>query len=564
MANPAIAPVDILADLEAKREYLELLQKRDLLQRTNGIALYKPHKKQDKFHRAGKYYRRMYRAGNRGGKSTCGVVEDISWALGFRPFYDEGDPARYEGIPKKPNKILILGSDWDKIREIFTNTAEGPLQGKIWKFLPTDAFIGVRKNQSGHIEEIRVKSMWGGDSLIVFDTVKSFMSNPQGQESGQVDAIHVDEPCPKLMWVANARGLVDTHGKAWFTLTPIGSEIWIDDMFYPEATARSDRPDGFVHQTTVDGVLLEFWSITGSIYDNPFNTKESIAGFLNDLTEEEKEARIEGRPQLYAGIIFKEFKDDEHIYRDLPKGWKDYNCPPRNYCIRIAIDTHPARPHATLFAATGPSGHTFFWEELFEKGQIHEYAARIWTLLDGRVPHRSWLELQAYTENPVAEGRTIAEEFYDAGFNVEKASRDLQFGIMKTKSELQKRDNFGKPWLLFSPKLRTFHREIQRYVWDDDGKPVDKNDHMMENFRRLVMGGLEYIEPSEVKYVVQPMMNLDSVSTSLPPTPDLRLRDFDEPKKPKRIVPSVAPTAHSQDRWRALDLDWPELNQPKR
>lgn len=550
-----------MAQLQESREYLAALQRQLELARDFGIALYKPHRKQDLFHRAGRFKRRMYRAGNRGGKSTCGVVEDVSWSLGYRPFYAEGDLARYDGIPRRATKLLVIAADWDKVRDIFTNEVEGEHKGKIWKMLPKDSIAGVHKNQSGHIESIRVKSKWGGESLIIFDTVKSYLSNKLGQESSMFDAIHVDEPCPEEMWVANSRGLVDNHGCAWFTLTPI-TQPWIDDMFMPEGGMRSDRPDGYVKRVMSDKVELVYWSVTGTIYDNPYNSKEAIAQFMADLKEDEKEARIYGRPQLYAGVIYREFDDSVHIYHEIPRGWDDFNDPPRDYTIRVAIDTHPRRPHATLFAATAPSGHTFFWDELFENGQIHEYVQRIYDVLEGRVPLRTLLELQAFNQNPVGDGTTMAEEFWNSGLSVEKAPRDLTFGIMKVRDELSKRDPKGVPWLLFSPRLRETLREFGRYVWNpDSGKPMDRDDHMMENLYRLVISGLEYVAPSTGQRVQRHMLDLAHPSLQLPKMPDMSLAEFSIGKGKKRVVRGTPLRPRSMDdRWKPLDSDWnPEL-----
>ena len=65
-----------------------------------------------------------------------------------------------------------------------------------------------------------------------------------GQESSQWDWIHVDEPIPEAMWIANSRGLMDTGGSAWFTCTPI-AEQWINKFFLPTKLMRSSFEGGF-------------------------------------------------------------------------------------------------------------------------------------------------------------------------------------------------------------------------------------------------------------------------------------------------------------------------------
>ena len=556
-----------LEELRRKEELMKLLEEKARLERQNALALYAPHRKQDMFHRAGSYKRRYYRAGNRSGKSTVGVVEDCAWALGYRPWYPEGDPARYAGIPQRPTKGIVTASDWDKVEEIFTLQVDDPdKQGKFIKYIPPDRLLNVLKNQSGKVCTLIVKSIHGGESTINFETVKGFKSNPMGLESSSCDYIHVDEPCPEEMWVAMSRGLVDTEGSAWFTCTPI-MEMWINDMFLPEGATRTDKNDGYVHEREIEGHTLQTWMVTGSMNDNPHLSEGAKLAFMADLKDDDIEARIHGRPKLFAGCIYREFDDSIHIYHELPRGWMDYDSPPRDYCIRIAIDTHPRTPHACLFAATAPNGHTYFWSEIFEHTSISDYCKQIYTILDGRWPHRCLLEQAAYNENGDNE-ITLASLFMDAGLPVEPAVKDLTFGIMKVRDELLKRDiRYPKnpPLLHFSPKLRETLREFSRYVWNPNtGKPVDKDDHMMENLYRLVLTGLDYVEPSEATYGVIPLMDLRKPNAALPPMPKMDMHDFVTrplPRAKRRDYNSPYDMRRAQS-WNPLDLSpnftWPE------
>lgn len=494
-------------------------QRNALLERF-GLLGYKPHKKQDAFHRAGKFKRRYVRTGNRFGKSTMGAAEDCAWALGYRPWYPEGDPARYEGIPAKSNSILILVTDWDKAQEIFTNQVRGEKQGKLFKLLPEDAVVDVKKNQSGKVAEVHVRSMHGGVSVICLDTIQSFKSNPMGQESSDWDAIHVDEPIPEAMWKANARGLVDRDGSAWFTCTPL-TEPWINDMFQPEGTKVTSADGVKVVRKMIEAngekdIEVDFWMCIGSMHDNTTLTTEAKARFIAELTPDERETRITGRPANLTGIIYKSFvrehwSEGGHLFNDKDTkvmGWRTPSYPPDNYAVRLAADTHPRTPHAVLMVATAPSGTSYFYSEIFEQIPPKTLALRIMRMLDDvqddgrdeytllRYPLRVLLEQAAYNKTPW-DGLTIADEMIQAGLPlVEPAVKDLSYGILKCNQELAKRDKSGKPTMLFHEDLYEFLREMDRYVWDPKtGKPRDVEDHMMENFYRLVVTGLEYVDP---------------------------------------------------------------------
>lgn len=506
-------------ELEELRKRVARLRRQEEIKKKCGIALYEPHRKQDAFHRAGAFKRRYVRTGNRFGKSTCGVCEDVVWLLGYRPWYEENDPARYAGIPEHSVKGLVIVADWDKVEEIFTCTDEGAARGKLFVYLPEDSVVsgGIERNQSGKICKVRVRSIWGGESAIHFDTVKSYASNKMGHESGDWDFIHVDEPCPKGMWEAQSRGLVDRDGSAWFMCTPL-NEPWINEYFFPDGNTRdySDIP--------YEDPQLSKWVIFGSMHDNAMLKESAKALFISSLSDEDRQTRIDGRPRHLTGTIYKEFKPDVHILRALPPDWLAFNSPPPHYTIRAAADTHPKNPHAVLFAATAPSGRTYFFDELYEALLIPALTKEINSRLGGRMPLRFLLELAAYNDIPT-DGVTIADYFISASIPIEAATKDLSFGIMKVKEALEARlPGASLPLLVFSPHLRRCFYEFENYTWNPEtGKPRDQHDHMMENLYRLILTGLEYVEPTEYVAPVTAPINFNRLVLDLPDLPTFAL-----------------------------------------
>lgn len=473
---------------------LKRLKRLVQLKRQNGLLFYEPFKKQDMFHRNGNILRRYVRTGNRFGKSTLGAAEDSSWALGERPWYAEDDPARYIGIPKRPTKGLIIVADWDKAHEVFTNPVDGAGLGKLFKFLPKDKLIAKKTNTNGVISEITVKCKWGGESTIMLDTVKSFKTNPMGQESSDWDWIHVDEPCPKAMWIANSRGLVDRQGSAWFTCTPI-NEPWINDMFLPRKAMRK-QIDGAV---MIDG---DHWMITGNSYDNPHLTERALKLFEKDLTEAERACRIQGIPLALSGLVYKQYDPELHVMERVPHGWESWLTPPKSYTIRVWIDPHPSTPHAVLFSATSPQGFVFYYHEIFRACLINDLCDMINEVLFGYDPFQVVIDPAAFIENPI-DGRCFADVFNENGLFVEKAPKDLVNGIIKAQAFLGRRkrvnDSITAPICYFAPHLSETAWEFDHYEWSQtkENKPVDKHDHMMENFYRSVLCDVDnYVAPS--------------------------------------------------------------------
>jgi hypothetical protein len=474
-------------------EFLQACEALEELQASNGILFYEPHPKQDMFHRAGSFKRRYVRTGNRFGKSTMGAAEDVAWALGYRPWYPEGDPARYEGLPKRSVKILVIAQDWDKVNEIFTNPEPGQGQGKIFKLLPKDKIVGTpAKSKNGVICMIKVESLWGGSSTIYFDTVKSYMANPMGQESSDWDAIHIDEPCPKEMWTANARGLVDRDGSAWFTCTPL-SYMWINDMFIPRNRLREE----FVDEALIDG---DFWMVTGSMRDNPTLKPSAIEMFLKDLSPSERQCREKGLPLSLSGLIYKQFEYDTNTYSKPPHGWETLWNPPKDYTIRVSIDPHPEVPHAVLCAATAPSGEVFFFHEIFHQCIASTLAEMINDALFEYEVARYIMDPAGFIESPTDKS-SMATEFDKFGIYCDRAPRDLARGVIMTQQGLSKKLTLPSgqrvPWLRFGAHLQRTLWEFDHYEWQpgDKNKPIDKDDHMMECLYRLIITGLDYLPP---------------------------------------------------------------------
>jgi hypothetical protein len=477
----------------------EVLKKQlDLIKRF-GLKFYKPHEKQQLFHEAADFRFRLARCGNRFGKSDMGVSEDLAFALGERVWLAKDDPMRYFGIPKHPTKGLVIAADDDKVDEIFTGNGSKGHTGKIWKKLPKDLIVGQKRGSSGTIINLRIKGLYG-ESVIDFDTRAAFKNNAMGAESSDYDWCHIDEPIEEAHWKAILRGLTDRGGKAWFTCTLI-EQAWINDFFFGTAEeASQDR-----HEVISEVGRRIKWSITGSIYDNPYLNEDDIQDFLDALTEDERKCRISGIPLHLAGVIYKEFERATHILKDVPRGWNAYNDPPRDHTIHFAIDPHPRTPHAVLFIAVDPLGYPTIYDEIWQTGTTDELAAEILLRIQGRNVWTKIMDPAAWIEDQ-RNNSVMADDLAGYGVHgVEKAPKDLVRGIPETQRILK-----IKNFLKVSPMCRRFLWEIGRYAWGDvrgtpTNKPLDKDDHMMECFYRLCLRGLDYYEFDKMSSPVEDM-----------------------------------------------------------
>jgi hypothetical protein len=478
-------------NLLALRSTVETQRKLIAAIKADGSAFYRPHEKQDLFHRAGECRHRAVFAGNRFGKSHLGCAEDIAWLRNERVWYAKDEPARTAGIPQHPTKGLVITTDWDKVDEIWTSE-RGDKPGKVWRYMPSGFLKTKKRNHSGAIDTIECMN----GSLLRFDTVKSFMANPQGSESSDWDFIHVDEPCPEDMFNAVARGLMDRNGKDWFTLTAL-SEPWIVDRFH-EAGFNSN-------------VREAYWVCLGSTYDNPYLSKEAIAEYEATLNEDERQCRIHGIPLHLAGIVYKAFKPQTHVLHEPPIGWPAIDVPPDDATIYVRIDPHPQTPHAMLFCAVNQLDQRFYFTDVFMHGTVPELVAELRRIVGGRQLGSVKIDPIAYIEDQNNPGTTMASQFWRLGVPVQKARKDLASGIIKVNDELARKPQ--AVW--FCSTARRTLWEIQRYMWDPKGtnKPVDKDDHMMENLYRMELDEPRHVDGRNYNLPVEDIV-IDRTDTS--------------------------------------------------
>lgn len=516
--------IDEMVKIVEKQQLVSLMMERNKLVESNGIEFYRPHWKQHQFHAHGHRRWRYMRIGNRGGKSQSGVAEDLAFALGERPWYKhafdvldgegnvryrhpggEDHPLVHLGLPRRPTKGCVICQDWEKAEEVFTSMEGGDKRGKFFQFLPKGSLQGLVKGSKGNIVGLKIKSKWGGTSVILLDTVRSYMQNKMGHESSAWDWVHGDEPMPEGMFTAYVRGMADTAAPCWVLCTQI-DEPWLNSFFIPGM--RTEIPsDGaeFYDEALEDTKFV----ITGSSRDNPYVSERGIKA-LEVMAKREGtyEARIEGGSSTAVGLIYKEFEPSEHIYYDTPHGWENPWTPPENYTIRYAIDHHPSttKPDAVLFSATAPTGEVFFFQEIFEDLLTPELCERMLEIIGGRYVEIGVIDPIAYIESP-NDGSCTADLFMACGISPAKAVKDPLRGIREGRELLKAFMPNGYRKIRIYEGCRRTVCEFDNYIWDprNPEKPKAKNNDMMEDFYRLVIEGLHYVEPQEVSdFVIAP------------------------------------------------------------
>lgn len=433
----------------------EIRKLKDLYQNPKQIALFKAFRNPE-------YKKFTYTGANRTGKTTSLVCLGFSTMFGYYPWDEFQEPLPIQ----VPAKILMVGQIWgENIKKV--------LQPKMEDWWPKNRVVETSRKDG-------VKNWWRDKKTGSTLDVLSNQQDRNAFESADWDFILWDEPPEYDNWLAATRGLIDRGGREFFANTLIEEQVW----FYREILKRRkkdgtpDRKIFNIHATMRDNVGYGL-------------ALEDVEEYEDRLPENQRQARIYGIPAFLAGLIFPTFKRDIHLKSRFRAGV------PIDWLIDIAIDVHPKEPQAVLFVATSPKGYKYVVEEIYENGGGKWLGQEIIKSIK-----RNCYRVNKIIIDPAAKGDENAPEGstydqiervlaqYDGpefpqGYALDLGSKDLKSGILLVKDWLITENE--EPGLFFFDDLVRTVWELEGWMWNPKtGKPVDKDDHMCENLRRLL------------------------------------------------------------------------------
>lgn len=465
------------ADLDA-----ELARQEEIYSLTK--TLYVPHPKQKLFHCAPNKIRAVF-GGNRSGKSEMGTLEAKFHSTGKYPeWYPES------GRFLTPTRGRVVVTDYKK-------GAGEVLVPKLEQWFDPEDIIKIEKSM-GNISKVYVRHISGGTST--FDVMTHEQDSMQF-EGWSGHWVWFDEPPPREKYVSCLRGTVDYDGRIFITATPI-TEPWL----YDEIVLNTER---------------NAWHIAVSIYDNPYlgnGTEEgrlrAIKEFEVSLTDEEKEARINGKFLHLSGRIYGELNTDVHLLDRLPDAsysWPTY----------FVLDPADRRPHHAIWAKIDPLGTLYVFDELRFTGTIKDTSKEI------RDRERTYgistddviriLDPNKGKTPSNVTGLKLIEEFAGHGvYFTADVNDSLALGHLAVKERLsynksQPLSTTNCPKLYFiKEKTRECVKQLFSYVWDDwrgrsNGSrsqkevPKDINKDMPDCVRYLCMSNPIYLAEETVQ-----------------------------------------------------------------
>lgn len=385
--------------------------------------------------------------------TTIGTIIAFSVLFGYWPW----NKKKIHFPHNKPRKIRYIGQDWEKqISKVVIPEME--------KWWPANRSVAKKKNNQG-IEATWNDTLTGGTIEIMSNGQESDL-----HEGWSGDLIVYDEPPKRPIRVANARGLIDRNGRELFCMTLL-KEAWV-----AREVIKAVDADGIPDKT--------IFNISGDIANNiGFGiTQEGVDQYIKTLTEDEIEARIKGIPSYMSGLVYPAFDRRVHLCNrfKIPLDW----------IIDISIDIHPREKQAVLFCAVSPKGNKYLVNEIWEHGDGKWVAEEIVRCIKhcnyrvGSVIIDPLSKGDSNNENTVFD--KIQMVLWSYGISLMTASKDKNSGILEIKNHLKGPNN--EPSLfIFNDLVRTIF-EIEGYTYDKETqKPIDKDDHMMENLYRLML-----------------------------------------------------------------------------
>jgi hypothetical protein len=447
-------------NLEQKKELLQVLQKKDLLAKEKVLERFVPHTGQLDYLFSQKRITAVF-SGNGWGKTTMLVIRLI---LAHHPeLWDSFKPLFPKGFKPQEHPVgqgWFLISGFDKVEDYWNEIKRWCPPSK----LPTPSKMGTSA-----IKRLE----WNNGTVTTF---YSFDQDSQKLEGSNIDALFLDECCPRALWIAAYRGL--RNNKNYFIIiagTPI-SEPWLYEEIY-QPWANGTDPNILVLQ--------------GSTYQNPHLSKEWIEDFQSRLTEEEVKTRIHGEFQHLQGRVFKEFSRQTHVIKnqDWPTEWPVY----------CAIDPHPRKPHTVLYAGVTDTDVLVVLDEIEIEGTVQELAEamrRLETKNGYKVVCRRIDNSGAGTDwNRNSVISELDHWSRDNSYNVRvspmrKSEKDVAASIQKIKLLLKNKE------LVFMARVPKTLTDMELYAWQDHRNPETSgikeaprkiHDDFIDPLRYLVM-----------------------------------------------------------------------------
>lgn len=368
----------------------------------------------------------------------------------------------------------------------------------------------------------KFESVWHTDTGWDFD-VMTYEQDPMEFEGVTLGWAWFDEPPPEAIFKAMVSRM-RRGGIIFIGATPLAGSAYLYDAFAKGnytvelkstengAMVKFERKIAYI-EADIESACREH-GIRGHL------RHADIENIIAEYSEDEKQARIYGKFQHLVGLIFKRWDRKVHVIPPFTINMRDFT-------VYEFLDPHPRTPDAVMWVAVDRKGTKYVIDELFIKvDNIEEISSRIKSKASQYRVVRRMADPWIFTPNQhLDNGKTLAQKFADEGLNYMQATKERTMADRRIADALSYVEING--FMMKAPEVYVFETcprtifEMEHYRWqeytgkaadrhDPNPKPVDKDDHMIENLGRALFN-----EPVFIPYTPPSMIsapNLDPYS----------------------------------------------------
>ena len=231
---------------------------------------------------------------------------------------------------------------------------------------------------------------------------------------------------------------------------------------------------------------------------------DHILQMIAEYPEDERQARIYGKFQHLVGLVFKRFSREIHVIKPFPINERDF-------VAFEYLDPHPRNPDALLWVAVDRKGTKYVIDELYVKpDDTTDLADKIKRRASNYRVYGRWIDPWAFNYDQHKEDEpNLSDQLAAEGLTYLPAPKQRRAADKRIETALNYQEVNGN--MIRPPELYIFDCcerliwELEHYRWDEyTGKtadkhnrkerPVDKDDHMIENLGRALISEHQFVE----------------------------------------------------------------------
>lgn len=356
------------------------------------------------------------------------------------------------------------------------------------------------------------ESVWSIDGGMAkggwdFD-IMTYEQDPKEFEGVTLGWAWFDEPPPDAILKATIARM-RRGGIIIITATPISGSAHLYDMFASgevevEVVLR-EGDDPIKVKRNVYHITADVESACKEHGIRGHLDHDHIVQMVAEYPEDERQARIYGKFAHLIGLVYKNFDRNIHVI-------KPFNITDRDFIVYEYLDPHPRNPDAALWVAVDRHGTKYVIDELYITPEDkRDLASKIKNKASQYRIGGRWADPWIFNKDQHhgTNDKNLDEQLQDQGLVYLPAPKQRTAANERIKTALNHQVINGH--MLRAPEVYIFDHckrliwEIEHYRWDEwkgrtgenrnrKEKPVDKDDHMIENLGRALISEHQFVE----------------------------------------------------------------------